>query len=100
MRVKSVDPQLEAMCSQQKAAVRELGLAEAKGLAKRIKELEAATSSDELLAGTGGWHRLSYDFSGCLSGKVSKGCRVVVEPINGGAGGFEVLAIGPDVYKH
>lgn len=89
--------ELKRLCTESRFAKRELGEKGAKGLARRVKELEVCDTVGGLLSGTGSWHPVLHDYPGCFSGKVDKGSRLIVEPT---VTGFKVIDIGSDVYKH
>lgn len=90
--------ELKKLCTQRRVAMRDLGEKAAKGLGRRIKELETCGGLADLMIGTGKWHPVFHDYPGCYSGKVDGGCRIVVKPNE--SGGFVIIAVGIKAYKH
>ncbi|WP_051992522.1 hypothetical protein [Gordonia namibiensis] len=67
-----------------KLARRDLGDQQAKGLAKRIKQLESAdTLGDVFPPAPGKWHWLTGDRAGQAAGTIKDGLRLIIEPNNG-----------------
>lgn len=84
MEVRYDNRGIEELATDVKAATKKFGAQHAKGLGKRIKQLEAAvTISDIFPPAPGKWHWLRHDRSGSASGTVKDGLRVIIRPENG-----------------
>ncbi|SDB79903.1 hypothetical protein GA0111570_101175 [Raineyella antarctica] len=79
---------------------KELGASGNKRLRRRIGELRASSTEDALMACPGKWHRVPYDWPGCLAGTVTGDARIIVELREiGGEPAWLVLEIG-HAYVH
>lgn len=98
---------LRVLCEQMRPdqppplAIRKLGKAGAKKLARRVKNLETSADSVELRQGPGDWHPISYDWPGCLGGELQGAATIIVKSITTASGqpGWRVMCVG-DCYKH
>jgi plasmid maintenance system killer protein len=72
---------LRELAEDLKAATRKFGHPFAKGIAKRIKQLESATCMRDVFPpAPGKWHWLKYDRADTAAGTAKDGLRVIVEP--------------------
>lgn len=79
MIVGSEDSRLEKQASDAKEAQKQLGRDLAKGLANRVKQMEAAESIADLLVGLGKWEALVGDRKGTFSCRLTANWRLIVE---------------------
>lgn len=79
MIVGSEDSKLEKQAADAKEAQKQLGRDLAKGLANRVKQMEAAESIADLLAGLGKWEPLVGDRKGTYSCRLTANWRLIVE---------------------
>lgn len=96
------DRQLEAICHDDRLAVRALGPQAAKRLGRRLKELQSSEDPNTLKSGPGSWHDLHHDWEGHVSGTVSGGDRIVVRHTKNYANNMTVwhIACIGDCYDH
>ncbi len=80
MHIEFLSPQLRALCTSERQAVRELGQSGAKKLFARLADLKAADYVDELVAGKP--HPLKYDRSGQFAVSLEGGKRLVFQSDN------------------
>jgi proteic killer suppression protein len=73
------DARVERICTDEKFMRREVGVPVAKTLRRRIAELRAASTLDDLLLGVGKWERLHGDRAGQWSSRLSANWRLIVE---------------------
>lgn len=72
------------LCNDVKKATRKYGPQHAKGIGRRVKQLEAAERvADIFPPAPGMWHWLKGDLSGFAAGTAKDGLRVLVRPDNG-----------------
>lgn len=79
MIVGSGDSKLAKQASDAKEAQKQLGRDVANGLAKRVKQMEAAESIADLLIGLGKWEALVGDRKGTYSCRLTANWRLIVD---------------------
>lgn len=87
---------IQDLCLLEKASTKALGPKGSKKLRMRVKELETATNTQQLVAGTGGWHPIPHDWPGAYGAHLNDGKTIIARPT---AGGWLVECVG-DCYKH
>lgn len=90
--------ELRDICEKQAVARRLFGLAGAKKLARRVKELQISANTVELRKGPGDWHPITHDWPGCVGGELDGAATIIVRPIDTQPG-WRVECIG-NCYKH
>jgi hypothetical protein len=84
MEVRYADSRVMELATDVKKATRAFGPQHAKGIGKRIKQLEAADSlADVFPPAPGMWHWLKRDRAGSAAGTAKDGLRVQIRPENG-----------------
>lgn len=84
MEVRYADEHVMKLATDVKVATRKFGSDHAKGLGKRIKQLEAAGRLEDVFPpAPGRWHWLHYGRAGQAAGTAKDGLRVQVQPENG-----------------
>lgn len=84
MQVRYSDERVMKIATDVKTATRLFGPQHAKGVGKRIKQLEAADClGDVFPPAAGKWHWLKYDRAGQAAGTAKDGLRVQVRPEDG-----------------
>ncbi|WP_139362897.1 plasmid maintenance system killer protein [Arthrobacter sp. KBS0703] len=78
MKVVYSTKKLLELCTVSKVMNGELPTAQAKALRKRIVDLKAASTVDDLLKGLGKWHALTGRGSATYAAHLSKNWRIVV----------------------
>ena len=82
MRLTYASSRLSTRCSNFDRMRREWGVDVATALARRIKQLEAATSPDDLLLLPGRWEWLRGVRSHEMSARLTPNWRLIVEPLD------------------
>jgi plasmid maintenance system killer protein len=84
MEVRYDNTRVMELATDVKKATKKFGPQHAKGIGKRIKQLESAESvGDVFPPAPGMWHWLKEDLAGWAAGTAKDGLRVLVQPENG-----------------
>lgn len=94
------DPKFQDLCEKHASARKALGVAGAKKLMRRVKELQISPNTVELRKGPGDWHPISHDWPGCLGGELDGAATIIVRQTeDNGSPGWRIECIG-NCYKH
>lgn len=94
------NPDLQELCEKQAVARKAFGIAGAKKLARRVKELQISSNTVELRQGPGDWHPITHDWPGCLAGELDGAATIIVRQVDvEGRPGWRVECLG-SCYKH
>lgn len=76
--------ELRKVCTDEKRMKRRFDIKVVKTLRRRLQELVAARSMEDLLLGTGKWERLQADRAGQWSARLSANWRLIVTEVDEG----------------
>jgi proteic killer suppression protein len=82
MRLGFASAEMRKVCTDQAQMKRRYDLKVVKTLRRRLQELVAAESMEDLLLGTGKWESLRGDRAGQWSARLSANWRLIVTPVS------------------
>ena len=82
MEIFYANSRIEKICTDEKAARKELGIEGARVLKNRLKQIRYAENLEELRLLAGSWHELIGDRKGQLACSITKLKRLVFMPVN------------------
>ena len=82
MDISYANRRIEKICTDEKAARKELGTDGAKVLRKRLDQIREAENLEDVRFQAGGWHELVGDRKGQLACSITKLKRLIFSPAN------------------